>query len=646
MGTMRPGTRVAMLFAFVGALVLVGSGVSPARAGSGAATKGVIRWYDGLASETAAAPIQITGDSAAPAEHVGDEVTFTARPAGGSAARPLFPNGQSEIKVALEGLPCDGNADPATRQSELRKCYAATSLRSATAGKVEVRAQAASGANWRIEMSFVEPRLIVPLKPLDRPINGQFRVQNVGAAAADIVIAAFDEEGKAIPDAIASYAGVPAGAVVGPNDDRFRAAGFANGTLVAGSQQPLAATKFDGVARADGEAGLTMANGFSLRPLAASTVTLPYVANRLGELYDTSFTVVNTGRGTACVTVRYAFVAGAGVVPATGWPAVVDAGTPTASCARGYAIAPLGSLRFSSSGDSGAVALPPSTQGAMMAATVESKGSGVAVLVDAGTLSGPAKGAAYEGFLAGTTGDPAPPKDVGTSLVAPLALKTADGYYSQVLVSNPNPAAAVVTITYRSAAGETYPVRLDVPADGVANHSVYADSVVPDGFVGSATIASTQPIAAVVFRAKRIDPAVDADEATYTAVNAMPVERASLAVAVPYISRRASAQGSSLGFNSWVSITAPGGGTAGVSILASGSCGSERIVTVTEVTFQGSTVLYQNADSGNGFGTTPKCFSGSMLLTSNVPILAVAARIWDGDIAEDNEGMYNGWPLP
>ncbi|MGD9934468.1 MAG: hypothetical protein AB7T37_12215 [Dehalococcoidia bacterium] len=54
----------------------------------------------------------------------------------------------------------------------------------------------------------------------------------------------------------------------------------------------------------------------------------------------------------------------------------------------------------------------------------------------------------------------------------------------------------------------------------------------------------------------------------------------------------------------------------------------------------GSFIFYQNADSENGFGANPTCFDGGMIITSNVPVVAVASSITDLKQG-DGEGVYN-----
>jgi hypothetical protein len=185
-------------------------------------------------------------------------------------------------------------------------------------------------------------------------------------------------------------------------------------------------------------------------------------------------------------------------------------------------------------------------------------------------------------------------------------------------------------------------VDLVVPANGVTNHSVNSDDVVPVGFVGSATVHSSVPVAAVLFRAKKISPQSEIDEDLYTAVNGVPVARASKTNFLPMVQRRLGADSSHVGRNSWVSVSVPGGGSATLTLRSVGGpreSEAPATYTVTKV-ITGSFIFYQHADSENGFGANAACFDGAMVITSDVAVVAVASSITDLERG-DGEGVYN-----
>ncbi|KAA0232859.1 hypothetical protein EDM76_09640 [bacterium] len=116
----------------------------------------------------------------------------------------------------------------------------------------------------------------------------------------------------------------------------------------------------------------------------------------------------------------------------------------------------------------------------------------------------------------------------------------------------------------------------------------------------------------------------------------------------PLIFRRAYATGGLNGYNSWVSVSVPGGGTANLTIEAvndptSGApgCAAAYTSTVTK-TITGSFIFYQNLDADNGFSPNPACFWGGITITSNVPINAIGNVTTDLR-SGDNDGLYNGF---
>ncbi len=259
---------------------------------------------------------------------------------------------------------------------------------------------------------------------------------------------------------------------------------------------------------------------------------------------------------------------------------------------------------------------------------------------------GSAKGEWYGGFFVQAPASGATrTDDLGTEIAIPIALKTADGYYSQILLSNPNPDPAAVKIDYAGSDG-THSVTMTVPANGVANHSVYSDDIVPLGFVGAATVHSNQPLAAVVFRSKMTSAGSFVDSDLYTAMNGIPLSKAATKWYLPYVVRRDERDSSHDGRNSWLSVAVVGGGSANLS-LSTATSGvrvlPNCLVTGTfpaKKTITGSFVFYQNLDQDNGLGSNPTCIVGAMTITSDVPIIVVVDVV-DDLIRGDQEGGYN-----
>ncbi|MCK9518922.1 MAG: hypothetical protein M0R74_07865 [Dehalococcoidia bacterium] len=469
--------------------------------------------------------------------------------------------------------------------------------------------------------------------------NTSVIAQNDGNTAATIALDVYTPAGVLIPQASKVEAGVPAGgtrtfaqAYNGGLTPGFRGVG------VLSSDQPLNAL----LVRDIEDAG-TRKKSYSVHnayATGANKVSLPYLSNQLNGIYNTRFAIANTGSSTACVTVQYAYVGGGGFT---------DNGPGGGGCASGYPVPVNGQIAFGphSVPAEGTTAMPAATVGKFMAATVTSTGSPVTVAVDAYLQSGLRKLASYDGFVVGE-GDVAT-DDIGKVISIPLAIKTG-GYYSQILLSNPNNVAVTATIVYRDGtSGQTYTVTRQVPANGTANSSVYdADSPVPEGFVGAATVTANQPIAAVLFRSKMTGPGTFVDQDLYTAVSGVPVDRATNTVKLPLIFRHMYKAGAAYGYNTWVSVAVADGGTANLTLTTvtdtsstPASCGAAPQYTTTK-TITGSFVFYQIQNTDNGLGANPNCLWGGMTITSDKPIIAISNST--NDLRQgDNDGLYNAF---
>jgi len=461
--------------------------------------------------------------------------------------------------------------------------------------------------------------------------------QNNGNAPATIVMDIYTPAGVLIPSATVVYPNVPAGGtrVFAQAINTGLTPGF-RGVGVISSDQPINALLVRDIE------SNTFAKSYSIHnayPTGGSKITLPYVANALDNTYNTRFAIANTGAAEACISIQYVFPGGAKAP-------VTDSGSGAAACAGGgYRIPVGGQISFAPNSVDGAIPMPFSTANSLMAATITSTGSTITVGVDAYLSGGFKKLASYDGFIVGGAGDTT--DDIGTTISIPLAIKL-DGFYTQILLSNPNDSAANATITYVGNTG-TYVVPLSIAANGTGSHSVYeVVGGIPEGFVGAATVTSDQPLAAVLFRSKMTTAGSFIDTDLYTAVNGIPTDRATTSAKFPLIFRRAYSGGGLFGYNTWVSITVANGGTANVSITAindtaNGAPGCTAPATYNSTkTINGSFIFYQNLDSDNGFGAAPGCFWGGMTITSDTPIIAIANATNDLNVG-DNDGLYNAF---
>jgi hypothetical protein len=482
-----------------------------------------------------------------------------------------------------------------------------------------------------------EHRAVVPALLPNSKENTSVIAQNNGSAAATIAMDIYTPAGVIIPSASRVETNVPPGGTrtFAQAINTGLTPGF-RGVGVLSSDQPINALLVRDIEQnGTGRKSYSIHNAYGT---GGSLITLPYLANNAGGQYQTRFAIANTGSAIACVTIAYAFDGGGGFT---------DAPSGQSGCASGYAVPAGGQVAFGPQAVSAEAtqAMPGATAGKIMSATVTATGAAVTVAVDAYVTTGERKLASYDGFVVGGAGSAT--DDVGTTILIPLALRTG-GYYSQILVSNPNAAAASATITYKGNTG-TYTVNLSVPANGTANHSVYSvGSPIPEGFVGAATIQSDQPLAAVLFRAKKLTPDSEYDEDLYTAVSGVPTDRATTTAKLPLIFRRIGGGGGLYGYNTWVSVAVADGTTANLTLNTvtdtSGtpaSCGAQATYSTTK-TITGSFVFYQNLDSDNGLGANPACLWGGMTITSDKPIIAIADATND-IFPGDNDGLYNAF---
>lgn len=479
---------------------------------------------------------------------------------------------------------------------------------------------------------------VVPALLPNSKENTSVIAQNDGNAPATIALDVYTPAGVLISQASKVEANVPAGGTrtFAQAINTGLTPGF-RGVGVLSSDQPLNALLVRDIENVSSRAkSYSVHNAYST---GANKVSLPYISNQLNGTYNTRFAIANTGNTTACVKIQYAFLGGGGYT---------DNGPGGGGCASGYPVPVNGQIAFGphSVPAEGTTAMPAATVGKLMAATVTSTGAPVTVAVDAYLQTGLRKLASYDGFIVGEGDDPN--DDIGKSIIIPLAIKL-DGYYSQILLSNPNNSPVNATITYRSNSGQTYVVNRQIPASGTANSSVYdPDSPIPEGFVGAATITADQPIAAVLFRSKMTGPGTFVDQDLYTAANGVPADRATTTVKLPLIFRHMGKSGGALGYNTWVSVATADGSTANLTLrtvtdttATPATCGAAPEYNTTK-TINGSFVFYQGLDTDNGLGAAPNCLWGGMTITSNKPIIAIANSTNDLRIG-DNDGIYNAF---
>lgn len=494
---------------------------------------------------------------------------------------------------------------------------------------------------------------VFPALLADSVENTSVIAQNDGEAPSVMVMDFHTPAGVLIPAASQVFTDVPRGgsrtfahALNGGLVPNFRGVGALS------SDQPMNALLAREITGPDGQ------RSYSLHTASArggTRVVLPYVANRLedvveGDKVNTRLAIANASERTACVQLTYAFFPGRGKVGPEGqrtvrhsWPRPRDVDCRD----RGFAIPPNGQITFAPTRVDGALPMPAQARNTLAAVTIDSTEM-ITVAADVYHRDGP-RLAAYDGFLVGTHDSDT--DDVSTHMVLPIALKTADGLWTEYALANPWPRPTTARITYRGMVGEartTVTVDVEVPAGGARGHSMFDLADLPTSFRGSAVVESSQPLAVVLLRGKMTEAGSFEHEPPYAAVNGVPADRASREAKLPLIARNAGGGDDRDGLSTSVSVAVAGGGTANLRIRAendpSAGCGDAATVYTTTVTVRGSMTLDQGSDDPrlNGLNAVPDCLRGGMTITSDREIVVVAGVTSDLG-AGDNDALYNAF---
>ena len=96
------------------------------------------------------------------------------------------------------------------------------------------------------------------------------------------------------------------------------------------------------------------------------------------------------------------------------------------------------------------------------------------------------RAASYSGFSTG-----------GTTVVAPIVMKRYYNYNTSVTCQNVGAAATTMTLTYGGVTGSENSGSTPIPVGGTALFYQPSSSLIPNDFIGSATITASQPIVCV-----------------------------------------------------------------------------------------------------------------------------------------------------
>jgi Big-like domain-containing protein len=293
-------------------------------------------------------------------------------------------------------------------------------------------------------------------------------IQNIGSAAANVVIDYFNQNGAPVGagDAIGSLPVNGSWTVRQDNGNSFPGSGgdaTQAGSAVVYSSQPVAASVNEFAPGNVGDA--TSYSAVQVASGVGAVLYAPTIVNNAYGGYTTGIGLLNEGSGPTNVTITYR----------DGTGAVAKTQIVSALAAHAYQALYSGDATLALPSGFAGTATITSSGGQPLGAVVNEVGPG-------GQFS------SYDAVPAG-----------GLALNAPVALNNAfGGYYTGMGIQNTSAAAGSVTVTYYDTAGTPTVKSFSIPANG--SLGVYQGSVTDGPAAGAytATITSTVAVAAIV----------------------------------------------------------------------------------------------------------------------------------------------------
>lgn len=504
---------------------------------------------------------------------------------------------------------------------------------------------------------------VIPLTSVDRSYaataltsgkeNTSILVQNVGGQNASFIADFYQPNGDLIPAATQVEDNVSPGST--RNFAQALNGGLPigyRGLAVVSSDQPINTLLVRDILEIGNLKSYSIAGAYGS---GGHELAIPLAFNELlaGGSWNSRISVVNTGTASACLQLTYLVVA-TGDGSAQTNQTYPGNGPGGSGCAAGtFPLADGGQITFGRAG-TGVTQFNPNTQNNQMAVLVEVMNPGdneITANVDIYRSDGNRLFGSYNAFV---IDDAAPTQDdVSNDVVIPLGIKHATGFYSVIAVQVLEGVTTNLTFRYVGVDTDNGNAPVDVSVNmnsvkDVAARSIYQEDNVPVGFVGYVKVTATggADIAAVLIRGKQTFYRSGVTEATYTAVNGVPSDRAATEWNLPLVFRRFS----DAFFNSWIQVQVADGSSAQVTLNFIGDpqqgCPVGPYSTVHTVT--GSTVFYMNSNTAaeHGFGNAPPgCFFGGATVSANKDIIVISNVTNNFYPNSDNDGIYNAFPV-
>jgi hypothetical protein len=476
--------------------------------------------------------------------------------------------------------------------------------------------------------------------------NSWIRVQNIGAADATVTVSYFDESGRQLAqDACPSAACVAIGPGQGwtffQQNTPGLPAGY-KGSGVVESDQPIVALQAKDVRRN----GAFMIDGNTTTIASGSSkMYLPLMANRDGAQSDSMgrFAVENlTDSITACVGITYLSNATDNEISWDPYKPGTKSAAKQAGCPNGgRPLAPHATLFR----DPDTFGVPAQFTGSVRIETFKND-KNIPPEQQILTATADQWNTLYNFFGSYRALDE---KEMSTTVLLPLVDREVgpfNGFSTRFQIENKDPAKpAQVTMRFEGfdldnnsafvAKQNTLTVKgarlCFQDRDDFANCLAPGDRL-PHNFVGTARLASTQPIGVISSRGTRFGD-------TFTNYRGFRPEDGARRVLLPVLNKNYGPVGDRHGWNSYFRVLVADGGQTNVRIryLGLDLPGGEQSYTVT-ATREFTIFQFQE-------GFLPDGFAGTAILESDRPIVALA-DIYTDVFAGDTDLTYNGIPLP
>ncbi len=476
--------------------------------------------------------------------------------------------------------------------------------------------------------------------------NSWIRIQNIGAASANVTVSYFDGAGNKLaqdecPSPACPNLGPGQGWTFFQNSNPQLPSGYQGSALVE-SDQPIVALQAKDVVRN----GAFMIDGSTTTVASGSyRMYLPLLANRDGAQQDSQgrFAIQNlSDTDIACVTITYLSNYTDSEIHWDPYKPGTKNPPKQANCPKGgRAIPPRGTLFR----DPDTFGVPSGFTGSVR---IETSENAKGVLPEDQLLTATADywNSIYNLFSSYRALDQ---DDLSTTVLLPLVDREVganNGFSTRFQIENKDPKKpAQVTLRFEGfdlnsggafvAKQNTFTVngaRLCFQdRDDFANCLAPGDAL-PRNFVGTARLTSTQPIGVIVTRSTRFgDP--------FTNYRAFTPNDGARKVLLPVLNKNYGPSQGRSGWNSWFRVLVADGGQANVTIRYFGLDlpGGEQSYSTTA--FREFTVFQFNERF------LPNGFAGTAIIESDRPIV-VLGNIYTDVFAGDTDLLYNGIPLP